>query len=197
MRAFASFVSFSLVSLSLAAVGCSAKTNTPSDTSVEGSVLANDVRPKTALALLGDFFPASKTGESTKGLRLFFSDKGNTCSELHLASATTLDVRLRSTNLAPGAKFEIVDAKLATPAEGQGEADFGRVDGKCVDVASGTAQSGTIVIDTVEHAIVGGVSHIAGSMDIVFAGGHVSGAFDAELCDGGTQPAFDGAACME
>jgi len=153
----------------------------PPPPAVTGTVSSASLSSVSARASTGTFFSGS-AGPSPD-LRILISDKENSCSVSHFASATMLDIRIR--HVAGTRTYALVDSVAKTPADGEAEADLNAVDGSCHDTVAAPATGGTVTIKTYEvNGTNKALSRVTGSVDATFAGGRIQGDFDAVLCDG-------------
>lgn len=171
-----------LTALAVACGGGTASSFSSSSSTTTGTVGGSTLHAASAVAVYGTI--ATSNGAPIKGLRIRVSDKANTCSSLHNAGATIVDIAIRGDTVKIGT-YAVINAGLKTPDANEAEADFNAVDGTCKDVVAQTATNGTVTITQADTKIVG-------SLDVTFAGGHVAGDFDAELCSPTAAPTGDG-----
>jgi hypothetical protein len=170
---------------SVATAGCSTTDDSDGSAgvSVNGSVGSLTLTAQAAIAGSGTLATSTVTDDdggttttNITGLTIEIADKKDTCTEFHLASTTILSLALVGTPTA-GSTFTVIDADVASPTDGQAEADISASTATCADNGeSATATNGTVAITAISS------SEVSGTFDVTFSAGHLTGNFTAPIC---------------
>ncbi len=145
------------------------------DIGVTSSSSASTATPPTSASANGS---AANAAPSRSGAVILISEKPNTCSSAHLASATALELIMFG-DIAPGT-YDIVSFADATGASGTVVAALTGYDATCASTSASPATAGTITITSASS------TEIDGSANLTFADGRISGAFSAPICQPGS-----------